>query len=203
MARPQKYTDERILKVAARVFLEHGAGASTALIAREAGVSEGILFQRFKTKTGLLEAALTLDTEPNQWRQVLLASVGEATPEENLKAAILSLLRKLQKIIPKFMVLEGQGLKRPFSHKVKAPPAEDAAAFAAYLREETKLGRARVDRFDLHGQEIVGAVVHCSMMRIRHRRRSFSPEELAEHLTEVHLADTRKALKAGGKRRKA
>lgn len=201
MSRPQKYSDEKILTMAAKVFLEHGPQASTAQIAKEAGVSEGILFKRFKTKQALFEAALTLDTEPNQWRETLLASVGKGSPKENLQTAILALLTKLQKIIPKFMVLEGRGLKRPLMKaKAKAPPLEDAATFTAYLKQEAKLGRVQGDRFELHGHEIVGAVVHNAMMKIRHKKDFCAPEELAEHLADIHLADSRKAKPGAAKK---
>lgn len=43
------------------IFFEQGALTTTAVIARRSGVSEGVLFQRFKTEELLLEATLTHD----------------------------------------------------------------------------------------------------------------------------------------------
>ncbi len=55
MARP-KSEDKRnaILAAAARVIVTHGLSASTAMIAQEAGVSNGSLFTYFETKADLL-----------------------------------------------------------------------------------------------------------------------------------------------------
>lgn len=202
MARPRKYDDELILKAAATVFLEQGASAGTAMIARRAGVSEGILFKRFKTKEALFEAALTADGESNQWRQLLIESAGKSTPRRNLKKAILALFDKLQKLVPKLMVLEGQGRHRPPPSGAKAPPLEDAAAITAYLKKEVKNGRLKLAHPERHAHEIVGAVVHCTMLRLRHRVEICSVERWADHLADVHLgkAGGRRARKASVKR---
>jgi AcrR family transcriptional regulator len=51
---------ERILEAAARVYARHGfRGATTRLIATEAGVNEVTLFRIFGSKSALLEAVLT------------------------------------------------------------------------------------------------------------------------------------------------
>lgn len=191
MSSLRKYKDEQILHAAAEAFLEHGAAASTALIAKRAGVSEGILFKRFKTKEALFEAALTSEMESDQWQQTLLASVGKGTPRSNLKKAILALFDKLQRLIPKLMILEGQGRRRPFPSGAKAPPLEDAKAITTYLKREVKNGRLRLDRPELHAHEIVGAVVHCTMLRHRHQTEIGSPEQWAGHLADVHLGNSR------------
>jgi AcrR family transcriptional regulator len=65
MARPRS-EDRRnaILSAAARVIAAHGLGASTAAIAKEAGVSNGSLFVYFETKVVLLnELYVSLKTE--------------------------------------------------------------------------------------------------------------------------------------------
>ena len=50
---------ERILEAAARVYAKHGfRGATTRLIAAEAGVNEVTLFRTFGSKGALLEAVL-------------------------------------------------------------------------------------------------------------------------------------------------
>ena len=58
MARPKRLSDEALLAIAREVFLEAGFTASTKLIARRAGVSEGVLFQRFSTKAELFFSAM-------------------------------------------------------------------------------------------------------------------------------------------------
>ncbi|WP_020121440.1 TetR/AcrR family transcriptional regulator [Streptomyces canus] len=48
---------ERLLKVAAQAFAEHGEGASLDDIAKRAGVGSGTLYRHFPTRRALLEAA--------------------------------------------------------------------------------------------------------------------------------------------------
>jgi AcrR family transcriptional regulator len=48
---------ERLLRVAAEAFAEHGEGASLDDIARRAGVGSGTLYRHFPTRRSLLEAA--------------------------------------------------------------------------------------------------------------------------------------------------
>jgi len=192
MPRPRKYDDREILRVAADVFLEHGAGAATALIAKRAGVSEGILFQRFKTKEVLFEAALTSDGESDQWRKELIESAGRGTPHGNLKRGILALFDKLQKLVPRLMILEGRGHGHPPLSGAKAPPLEDAAAIASYLKKEVKAGRLALDHPELHAHEIVGAVVHCTMLKFRHQAKIGSPAKWADHLAEIHVGRARR-----------
>ena len=59
MARTKTISDADLLEVARGVFVETGFSGSSKEIARRAGVSEGVLFQRFKTKEELFFAAMT------------------------------------------------------------------------------------------------------------------------------------------------
>jgi AcrR family transcriptional regulator len=58
MGRKKTISDTDLLDSARRVFVERGFGASTKEIARRAGVSEGVIFQRFATKADLFFAAM-------------------------------------------------------------------------------------------------------------------------------------------------
>jgi len=58
IGRPPELSNEAILAVARRVFLEQGCGVSAQLVARELGISHTTLFNRFGSKEGLLLAAL-------------------------------------------------------------------------------------------------------------------------------------------------
>ena len=82
MPRKKTISDDELLAVARSVFVEHGFGASTKEIARRAGVSEGVLFQRFPTKAELFFASMVppaLD---------LSARLTLRHPPEQLKAAL-------------------------------------------------------------------------------------------------------------------
>jgi AcrR family transcriptional regulator len=58
VGRNKTVSDEDLLGVARETFVEKGFAASTREIARRAGVSEGVLFQRFATKEDLFFAAM-------------------------------------------------------------------------------------------------------------------------------------------------
>ena len=58
MARKKTIADADLLKAARDVFVEQGFAAPTRAIARRAGVSEGVLFQRYHTKAELFFAAM-------------------------------------------------------------------------------------------------------------------------------------------------
>jgi len=58
MGRKKTISDADLLEVARTVFVTEGFGASTKEIARRAGVSEGVLYQRFPTKDELFFAAM-------------------------------------------------------------------------------------------------------------------------------------------------
>ena len=61
--RPPVISNERLLEVAREVFLEHGIRATTSEVARRAGVAEGTLFHRFKSKGELFRAAMQFDPD--------------------------------------------------------------------------------------------------------------------------------------------
>lgn len=64
MGRPKTIGDRELLLIARRVFREHGHTVTTRDVANAAGISQAVLYQRFKTKDALFLAALTLDAPP-------------------------------------------------------------------------------------------------------------------------------------------
>lgn len=56
-------SSERLLAIARDVFLELGIRATTAEVAKRAGIAEGTLFHRFDSKEALFRAAMRFDPE--------------------------------------------------------------------------------------------------------------------------------------------
>ncbi len=78
---------ERILHTATQLFGAEGVAAvSTARIAREAGVSEGLIFRHFGSKQGLVEAIVAAGQSSQQSRLAKVAA------EENPTVRILALI---------------------------------------------------------------------------------------------------------------
>lgn len=63
MGRPKTIEDSALLEVARKIFRERGHTASTRDVAQAAGISEAIIYQRFKTKDELFYAALAPDAD--------------------------------------------------------------------------------------------------------------------------------------------
>lgn len=95
-----------LLDAATRVFAAEGLGASTASIAREAGVSTGTLFVYFESKTALV----------NELYVVLKAGMGRAATEG--LAADASPREKLRSMWDRWMVwaLEDPDKRRALAH---------------------------------------------------------------------------------------
>ena len=90
MARLRSISDETLLGAARVEFARRGAEASTRAIAKRAGVSEAVLFQRFKTKAGLFFAALA--PRPPDLARIFAAAGSEAGPRRVLTAIASGIL---------------------------------------------------------------------------------------------------------------
>jgi AcrR family transcriptional regulator len=78
---------ENIIKVALELFAKEGYSAvSTGMIAKQAGVSEGLIFRHFTNKEGLLKAILDLGAQ--QAQKHFATIIFEADPKEVIRKAI-------------------------------------------------------------------------------------------------------------------
>ena len=60
MGRPKTIETSELLVIARNAFRQHGHTVTTRDVAKAAGISQAVLYQRFKTKDALFYAALTL-----------------------------------------------------------------------------------------------------------------------------------------------
>lgn len=164
MARPTVLSDEKILKAARRVFLERGISGTTAEVARAAGVAEGSLFKRWKTKHELFFAALSDDDDEElSWIQLLASRVGRGDVRENLYEAGTEAHAFFKSILP--LIMMAWSNKRP--GKPPAPfdtpnpkPARMMKRLAGYFEAEMRKGRiARTDA-EVLARTFVGSIWH-------------------------------------------
>lgn len=81
---------ENIVDAALRLFASEGYNAtSTKKVAKEAGVSEGLIFRHFGNKEGLLQAILDLGKK--RFEKVYAGIVLQSDPKEVIRKAILML----------------------------------------------------------------------------------------------------------------
>jgi AcrR family transcriptional regulator len=151
MARPSHITDEQILTAARSVFLEKGIQATTAEVARRAGVAEGSIFKRFKTKHELFAAAMHLE-EP-EWMGFIEKRVGKGDPKQNLVELGTEILAIFRQIMPLMMM----SWSNPSPNGIPAvlagpnpPPIRALKRLASFFEAEM-----RAKRFRRHDAEIV------------------------------------------------
>jgi AcrR family transcriptional regulator len=167
MPRPRSIDDATILDAAREVFVAKGPGATTREVAKRAGVSEGVLFQRYKTKTDLFFAALAPPAaEPSAVLPSGEEAVGNLAVFEN---AALEMLAYFRESMPLLLPLATHPSFDPesFFHRehpaslqnwiaslvdfLDLQPAPDSQA-AATLLATSMFGVALIDTVGIHGE---------------------------------------------------
>jgi AcrR family transcriptional regulator len=146
--RPPSIREEDILDAARDVFRKDGHATTTAKIAKRAGVSEGILFYRYKSKEALLAAVIERETQPPESLRDVLKTAGERSVAENLDRIVETLLETVSRAHP-FLELaltsstSGEIHKLIFAKGKKPPPQRLVELLAGYFEAEIRLRRAR------------------------------------------------------------
>jgi AcrR family transcriptional regulator len=159
MARTATITDERLLEAARAEFLEHGIRATSAAIARRAGVSSGILFHRFGSKEALFAAAMKVGTEGDQ-REIpfdLRARVGKGAVKDTLVDIGELLLDRFFVVVPAQLMAWANPNPNPdpapergttMAEGYRDKGIRGQQILVEYLRAEARLKRVRlVDPF--------------------------------------------------------
>lgn len=162
MARPVSIQKDVVLEAARRVFMRDGFKASTARIAREAGVSEGSLFKHFKNKCGLFLAAMDVRGEENTWEQRLRDAAGRDDLATTLEAAGIHILERLRLILPRLMMVNSSGITIPkHDHPgAKPPPLHNIEVICKYFKMEIKAGRLHMASPQAQAHAFMGALAH-------------------------------------------
>ncbi|MFC5847311.1 TetR/AcrR family transcriptional regulator [Deinococcus petrolearius] len=160
MARPRTISDEQVVAAARDMFLEKGFSATTAQIARRAGVSEGTLFKRFSSKEELFEAALGLD-QRTTWQAELLDRAGQGEVRRNLEDVAMSIISEMERVVPLLTTVFARGhdpSHNTLLQRLEHPLRHDLDVLAAYLRAEIALGRVRPLDADLTALTLMGSL---------------------------------------------
>ena len=164
MARPVSIDNKKILEAARAIFLKRGYSASTRQIAKKAGVSEGSLFKHYKTKTDLFMAAMEDDDGIASWEEKLMQMAGKGSVRNNLEFVGLQVLRNLQVILPRIMMVRSSGIMlqgQDYTNSSTMPhPIRKLYALANYFRAEMNLGRLVMDNPELEAQMFLGTLVY-------------------------------------------
>lgn len=175
MPRPVSIHDDAILAAASKVFLAQGYQASTAEIARIAGVSEGSLFKHFRTKTDLFLAAMNVQSGEHKKQKSLMAGVGKAPIRPTLESYGQHLLKHLLIVMPRVLMVTSSGLRFAKHYNPKqCPPLEHVDTLTRYLEAENRCGRLRLAAPETHADVFVGALSHCVFCETVFGRRTAS-----------------------------
>jgi AcrR family transcriptional regulator len=146
--RPPNIRAEDILDAARDEFRQHGHAATTAQIARRAGVSEGILFYRYKTKEALLAAVIHRETEPPERLRELVREAGRRSLEVNVAFLVETVLDLTFRAHPLIELAVTSACSTAVRDALRArggtpPPEETVRLVAAFFSAEMRIGRAR------------------------------------------------------------
>lgn len=179
MARPSTITDEAILLAAREVLLERGLSATTAQIAAHAGISEALVFHRFKTKGELFRAAMDLPQEA-PWLASLQDRVGKGLVRRHLEEIATGGIAFFRIIVPLAMMSwsshpeepeairpRGKGLGHGASHPGGEPPAiRGLKTLASYFEAEMRVGRMARHDAEVLARTFSGALWNYVSMEI-------------------------------------
>ena len=96
MGRRKRVADADLLAVAREVFVEKGIAVSTREIARRAGISEAVIYQRHPTKAHLFFAAMV----PPALNVEDLLAAPERSVVEQLEGIALGMMRYFREVVP-------------------------------------------------------------------------------------------------------
>lgn len=167
MARPITITDEQILEAARALFLKDGFSASTVEIAQRAGVAEGTLFRRFRTKEGLFRAALRAPAVPS-WVRELDTLSGQGEMRDNLIRIVREIIHFAQERIP-FVLLrwshKPSSSDSPPPEEEESPIVRDGRRLARFLQEEVDRGRLHPCQVEMVARLLIGPCLNLVLDR--------------------------------------
>lgn len=189
MPRPVAIHDDVIVEAARKVFLAHGYGGSTKAVARLAGVSEGSIFKRFKTKTNLFFAAMDVHSQEQAWQERLLAAAGTDDLRRTLVEYGRHLLERLQIITPRMLMVSASGVAfaKGYHPPQPAPPVQHIRRLARYFRAEIRCGRLAMVSPETQAHVFVGSLAHYVFCETVFHYRSASPDAFVRTVAEMVL----------------
>lgn len=146
MARTASIRDETILKAAREVFLARGIQATTAEVAERAGISEGTVFNRFKSKDELFRAAMLTSGADVPWVASLQDRVGHGHVRDHMIDLGLQIIDFFRMLMPLMMMSwsnRGSGGMPHLMTEPNPPPVIAIRKLIAYFEAEARAGRIR------------------------------------------------------------
>lgn len=157
--RPQTVTDDEILKVARKIFLENGPQASVEQIAKKLGLSQPALFKRFGTKRALMVKAMQAPKKID-WFEVIDNGPDDRPFIDQLKELleiISQFLKTIQPIIQFIQMTDISPIELMKENDVP-PPVKGIMKISKWLERCHKKGLVREVNFQQTAISIMGTI---------------------------------------------
>jgi AcrR family transcriptional regulator len=150
VGRTKQVSDEAVLRAARDVFVEAGFGASTREIARRAGVSEAVLFQRHKTKLDLFFAAMIPPAIELADERGARRNRGAKAELEALAVQIMKYFREAMPVLMQLVMHPSFNLADLAEREKRLPLHRLGEAVAACLERHRSAGAITADSGRIH-----------------------------------------------------
>jgi AcrR family transcriptional regulator len=178
MARPVSIKDETIIAAAREVFLERGIQATTAEVAERAGVSEGSVFKRFKSKLELFRAAMEDKIQDPAWVRELGGRVGRGDVREGMVVLGMEMIAFFRDLMPLMMMSWSNpgpnGLPAAFAGPDPVP-VRAIRQLMGYFEAEMRAGRLRRQDPEVVARAFAGALANFVLFDLVHRANGALP----------------------------
>ncbi len=178
MARPVSIKTETIIEAAREVFLERGIQATTAEVAERAGISEGTIFKRYKSKLELFRAAMGDNFVEPDWTRQLAARVGKGSVEENLFDIGMSIITFFRDLMPLMMMAWSNpapnGLPGPLAGP-NPPPLRALKLLTGFFEAEIQGGRLRRHDAEIVARTFLGGLNNYVFFEVLYRAHNELP----------------------------
>ena len=192
--RPPIISTERLLDVAREVFLELGIRATTSEVASRAGIAEGTIFHRFKSKEELFRAAMNFDPDA---ALVIVEALPARAGLGELRQTLIEFAESFIELGRVAMPVMMMSWSNPEAQLCAARTQERTAryervlgALSSFFAKEMSLGRLRRAEPEVLSRILIGSLHHFCMtelfMGVAAGR--FKPREFAGHVADVLLA---------------
>lgn len=204
--RPPLISDDALLDVAREVFLERGFQATTEEVAERAGVSEGTVFRRFKSKDALFRAAMRFspDAVP-AFIDSFVSEVGQGDLRERLLSFATRLLELGRTAMPIMMMSWSNPRECEFD-KLSQRTEGYKKTFQSVVRffsRELAARKLRAEKAELLARIFMGSLHHYCMAELFLGSSQISPsrEDFTQGLVDVLLSAAGNALPQASPRR--
>ena len=161
MARRKQVSDEQLVGMARKTFLELGTQISVAVIAKRLGVTPAALFHRVGSKEELVRKALSPGALPE--RTLLQAGYEPGVPPaKQLEEILVGIGRFMSSSVPAYFLMHAGGVPTPAMLKGRPTPEPQLITvrreLSAWLTQAFKSGRMQKKRADLLANIFVGTL---------------------------------------------